>query len=68
MPPKAKPAEAVAPAIPEDDVSMNDEPAVNTLSPDDDPHNPARMAFGEQRIRIVSSLAGKELEDLPAEL
>jgi len=53
MPPKTKPAEAAAPAVSEDDVSMSDEPVVDTLSPDDDPHNPARMAFEEQRIRIV---------------
>ncbi|TVY21268.1 DNA-directed RNA polymerases I and III subunit RPAC2 [Lachnellula arida] len=50
MAPKTKPAEAVAS---EDDVSMNDEPAVDTPSSNDDPHNPARMAFGEQRIRIL---------------
>ena len=54
MAPKTKPAEAVAPAVSEDDVSMNDKPVVDTPSPNDDPHNPARMAFGEQRIRIVS--------------
>ncbi|TVY51879.1 DNA-directed RNA polymerases I and III subunit RPAC2 [Lachnellula cervina] len=50
MAPKTKPAEAVAS---EDDVSMNDEPAADTPSSNDDPHNPARMAFGEQRIRIL---------------
>ncbi|TVY26112.1 DNA-directed RNA polymerases I and III subunit [Lachnellula hyalina] len=50
MPPKTKPAEA---AVPADDVSMNDEPVGDSPSSNDDPHNPARMAFGEQRIRIL---------------
>ncbi|TVY41935.1 DNA-directed RNA polymerases I and III subunit [Lachnellula subtilissima] len=50
MPPKTKPAEA---ALPADDVSMNDEPVGDSPSLNDDPHNPARMAFGEQRIRIL---------------
>ncbi|TVY44793.1 DNA-directed RNA polymerases I and III subunit [Lachnellula occidentalis] len=49
MAPKTKPAEAV---VSEDDVSMNDE-LVGDSPSNDDPHNPARMAFGEQRIRIL---------------
>lgn len=47
---KSSLAEAAAVA---DDVSMTDEPALDAPAADSDPFNPARMAFGEQRIRIL---------------
>jgi hypothetical protein len=54
MPSKAKPAEAAAPSVSEDDVSMEDEPVVDAPQPTEDENDPARIAFTEQRIRIVS--------------
>jgi hypothetical protein len=53
MPPKPKPAEAAPPSPSEDDVSMEDEPVVDAPQPTDDENDPARIAFREQRIRIV---------------
>ena len=53
MPSKKKAAEPAAP--PEEDVSMEEAPAVEVESPDPSNEDPATLAFEEQRIRIVGS-------------
>lgn len=56
MAPRKQEAEAAVPA-PEEDVSMSEEAPVEENIGDvlmrEDPHNPAALAFGEQRIRMV---------------
>jgi len=52
MPSKKKAAEAAPP--PEDDVPMDEAPTAEVEAPDVENHDPALLAFEEQRIRIVS--------------
>ncbi|TVY84906.1 DNA-directed RNA polymerases I and III subunit RPAC2 [Lachnellula suecica] len=64
MPPKSKPAEAKA-AAPSEDVSMTDAPEADSPPLILDEHNPAIMAFGQQRIRTVEEQDADLLIQLP---